>query len=230
MSMIILGTEYGGSAGQSAQQRNGRHDSHDISDSYGPPISPDNLGGAYDFVDLKNRRVTVADFKGHWTLLFFGYARCKGSCPTATPKIVKAARTLRGQGVAARAVFIDIEAPPQQMVSLVTGARTSVDGHSHGHGDMARIAAMRGLAGTWGSDLTVLTGTRLQLSNAARAFKVAREHRPPRKGEQGHSINHSSRIYFVAPDTRVAGYGFHDADPAELVATVAKLSRKGRNS
>ena len=225
MSMIILGAEYGGNAARYGPQSHGGHDSHDLADSYGPPISPDKLGGAYDFLDLRNRRVTAADFKGHWTLLFFGYARCKGSCPTATPKIVKAARTLRQKGVQARAVFVDIEAPPQQMVSLVTGARTSVDGHSHG--DMARIAAMRGLAGTWGSDLTVLTGTRLQLSNAARAFKVAREHRPPRKGEQGHSINHSSRIYFVAPDTKVAGYGFHDADPAELVATVTKLSKKG---
>lgn len=227
MSMIVLGSEYGG-AGQAAPPMRGSHDSHDTYGGYGPAISPDTLGGTYEFLDLKDRRVTAADFKGQWTLLFFGYARCKGSCPMATPKIVKAARILRGRGIKARAVFVDIEAPPQQMKSLVTGIKSSVDGHSHGHGDMARIAAMRGLAGTWGSDLTVLTGTRWQLSNAARAFKVAREHRPPRKGEQGHSINHSSRIYFVAPDTKVAGYGFHDANPAELVATVARLSKKAR--
>ena len=29
----------------------------------------------------------------------------------------------------------------------------------------------------------------------------------------------------LAPDTKVAGYGYHDADPAELVKTVAALSR-----
>ena len=226
MSLIVLGADYDAGPGASPPQGHGGHGSHD---SYAAPVSPDKLGGAYEFLDLKNRPVTAADFKGQWTLLFFGYARCKGSCPTATPKIVKAAQMLRDKGVKARAVFVDIEAPPQQMVARATGAKKPVDGHGHGHGDMHRVAAMRGLAGTWGGDLTVLTGTRLQLSNAARAFKVTREHRPPRPGEEGHSINHSSRIYFVAPDTKVAGYGFHDANPAELVATVAKLSKKQRS-
>ena len=225
MSMIVLGSDYAEGPAKGAGLSHGGHGAHD---SYGPPISPDKLGGAYEFIDLKDRRVTAADFKGQWTLLFFGYARCKGSCPMATPKIVKAAKMLRDKGVKARAVFVDIEAAPQQMVSRVSGANKPVDGHAHGHGDMVRTAAMRGLAGTWGGDLTVLTGTRLQLSNAARAFKVAREHKPPRKGETGHSIDHSSRIYFVGPDTKVAGYGFHDADPADLVATVAKLSKKAR--
>ena len=220
MSVIVLGSAYAGGLAAAAQQ------SHDGHHSYAAPISPDQLGGAYEFLDLKNGRVTAADFKGQWTLLFFGYARCKGSCPIATPKIVKAARMLRDQGIKARAVFVDIEAAPQQIVSRVTGARASLGGHDHG--DMNRIAAMRGLAAAWGSNLTVLTGTRMQLSNAARAFKVAREHKPPRKGEVGHSIDHSSRIYFIAPDTEVAGYGYHDAKPAELVATVAKLNAKAR--
>jgi len=223
MSMIVLGSAYASGLAVAAHQSHQSHDSHD---GYAAPVSPDQLGGSYEFLDLKNRPVTAADFKGQWTLLFFGYARCKGSCPMATPKIVKAARMLRGQGVKARAVFVDIEAPPQQMISRVSGAKVAVGGHDHGH--MTQIAAMRGLAGTWGSDLIVLTGTRLQLSNAARAFMVAREHKPPRQGETGHSIDHSSRIYFVAPDTKVAGYGYHDADPAELVATVARLSKKGR--
>ena len=220
MSMIVLASAYAGGLAASA------HQSHDSHAGYAPPVSPDKLGGSYEFLDLKNRPVTAADFKGQWTLLFFGYARCQGSCPVATPKIVKAAKMLRDKGVKARAVFVDIEAPPQQIISLASGMEVPLDGHGHGHGDMNRIAAMRGLAGTWGGDLTVLTGTRFQLANAARAFKVAREHKPPRKGETGHSIDHSSRIYFVAPDTKVAGYGYHDANPAELVATVAKLSKK----
>jgi len=219
MSTIILGAAYaGGVAAVAAQGQQHQH-------GYAPTISPDQLGGAYEFLDLKDRRVSASDFKGHWTLLFFGYARCRGNCPVATPKIVKAAKMLRAQGVKARAVFVDIEAPPQQMISRATGVKVPVGGQAHG--DMNRVAAMRGLAGTWGDDLTVLTGTRLQLSNAARAFKVAREHKPPRKGEQGHSIDHSSRIYFVGPDTKVAGYGYHDANPAELAATIARLSKKG---
>ena len=136
------------------------------------------------------------------------------------------AKCCASKGVKARAVFVDIEAPPLGLVRRASGATSSANGHSHG--DMNRIAAMRGLASSYDGQLTVLTGTRGQLANAARAFMVAREHTPPRKGEEGHSINHSSRIYFIAPDTKVAGYGYHDSDPAELAATVAKLSKKKR--
>jgi cytochrome oxidase Cu insertion factor (SCO1/SenC/PrrC family) len=214
MSTIILSAMYGGSA--AALQ------GHDHHNGYAAPVAPDQLGGAYEFSDVKGRAVTAADFEGHWTLLFFGYARCKASCPVATPKIVKAARMLREQGIEASAVFVDIEAPPLGFVRRASGTAATPNGHSHG--DMNRVAAMRALAGTYDGELTVLTGTRGQLANAARAFMVAREHTPPRQGEEGHSINHSSRIYFIAPDTKVAGYGYHDSDPAELVATVAKLS------
>jgi cytochrome oxidase Cu insertion factor (SCO1/SenC/PrrC family) len=219
MSTIVLGAAYAGIAALPAQDHQHHH-------GYSAPLSPDRLGGAFDFLDLKDRRVGEADFRGHWSLLFFGYARCRGSCPVATPKIVKAARLLRARGVDTRAVFVDIEAPPLGIVRRLAGASTTPNGHSHG--DMNRIAAMRALAATYDGQLAVLTGTRGQLANAARAFMVAREHTPPRKGEEGHSINHSSRIYFIAPDTKVAGYGDHDSDPAELAATVAKLSRKQR--
>jgi len=221
MSTIILASAYAGMFAEvAAQARDGDHSHH----SYGPPISPDQLGGTYAFLDLNNRRVSAADFEGRWTLLFFGYARCRSSCPVATPKIVKAARMLREQGVKAQAAFVDIEAPPLGIVRRAS--RTPVAANGHDHGDMNRIAAMRALAKTYDGQLAVLTGTRGQLANAARAFMVAREHTPPRKGEEGHSINHSSRIYFIAPDTKVAGYGYPDSDPAELAATVAKLSRK----
>jgi cytochrome oxidase Cu insertion factor (SCO1/SenC/PrrC family) len=225
MSTIILASAYAGGFADVAAQPLDDHHSHD---GYGPPVSPDRLGGSYEFLDLKNRRVTVSEFEGRWTLLFFGYARCRSSCPVATPKIVKAARMLRERGVKAQAVFVDIEAPPLGIVRRASGASSTMDGHSHG--DMNRIAAMRALAGSYDGQLTVLTGTRGQLANAARAFMVAREHRPPREGEQGHSIDHSSRIYFIAPDTKVAGYGYHDSDPAKLAATVAKLSRAKRMS
>ena len=221
MSMIVLGSEYTDGPAGSAPKSHGSHDSHE---SYAPPVSPDQLRGSYEFLDLKNRPVTASAFSGHWTLLFFGYARCRGSCPVATPKIIKAAQMLRAKGIDARAVFVDIEAPPLGFVRTVSKQAGTRRDHSHGHGAMNRLAAMRALQSTWGEKLIVLTGTRLQLANAARAFMVTRDHRPPRAGETGHSINHSSRIYMIAPDTKVAGYGHHDSHPIELVNIVARLS------
>ena len=100
--MIILGAEYTAGPTQPA------HQNHDNHDSYAPPVSPDQLGGSFEFLDLNNQRVTAAAFGGHWTLLFFGYARCRGSCPVATPKIIRAAQMLRAKGIKTRAVFVDI--------------------------------------------------------------------------------------------------------------------------
>jgi cytochrome oxidase Cu insertion factor (SCO1/SenC/PrrC family) len=215
LSSIMLASAY---AGATAAPQG--HDSHD---GYAAPVSPEKLGGAYEFSDTTGRPVTAEDFKNHWTLLFFGYSRCKASCPVATPKMVKAARSLRDRGIEARAVFVDIDAPPLGFVRRSSGTSSLVNGHSHA--DMNRVAAMRALARSYDGQLTVLSGTRGQLANATRAFMVAREHTPPREGEQGHSINHSSRIYFIAPDTKVAGYGYHDSDPEHLAESVAKLSK-----
>lgn len=218
MSQIILASAFAGAAAVPESHEN--HDGH--ATGYAP-IDPAKLGGSYEFQDVKGRKVTSADFEGHWTLLFFGYSRCKGSCPVATPKIVKAARMLREKGVEAKAVFVDIEAPPLGIVKRNTGEQAN-EHAVHDHGDMNRIAAMRALAGTYDGELQVLSGTRGQLSNAARAFLVQRQHMPPRKGEEGHSINHTTRIYFIGPDTKVAGYGFHDSDPMELVDAIDRLS------
>jgi protein SCO1 len=188
------------------------------------PPSPDALGGTLSFTDWHGKPVTEADFKGHWTLLYFGYSRCTSSCTMALPLIVETVQELRKRKVAVNAAFVDIEAPPLGMVRR--GGQSNHSAHA-GHGDaghMNQQQAMRAVAQRYGNDLMVLTGSRAQLAQASAAFRVAREHVPPRGEEQGHSINHSTMIYFVAPDTKVAGYGYHDADAATLADTVEKLS------
>jgi protein SCO1 len=188
------------------------------------PPSPDVMGGTLSFTDWRGKTVTEADFKGHWTLLYFGYSRCTSSCTMALPLIVETMQELRKRKVNVNAAFVDIEAPPLGMVR-----RSEPSGHAahSGHGDVGHLnqqQAMRAVATRYGSDLLVLTGSRAQLAQASAAFRVAREHVPPRGEEQGHSINHSTMIYFIAPNTKVAGYGYHDADATTLADTVEKLS------
>lgn len=186
------------------------------------------MGGAFEFSDVAGNRIAQSDFRGRWTLLFFGYSRCRASCPVAIPKMVRTAEKLRQSGIAARAVFIDIDVPPLGVMRFRRpGAAAAMEGHSghhHGHGDLDRIAAMRALAKAFDGRLVVATGTRAQLNAATQAFVVAREHIPPRRGEVGHSINHSSLIYFLAPDTRVAGYAMHDWSVTDLEQAIRRLA------
>ncbi len=187
--------------------------------------SPDEIGGVLDFADWEDKPVGISRFIGRWTLLYFGYSRCTGSCTQAIPLIVKSARQLRAQGMAANAAFVDIDAAPLTISRLVAGKENPM---LHGPNWEKRLA-MRALATRYQKELMVLTGTRKQLSEAGIAYHVIREHIPPRPLEKGHSINHSSMIYFIAPDTTVAGYGYHDADKSLLVDTVVRLDKAPKN-
>ena len=88
---------------------------------------------------------------------------------------------------------------------------------------MARLAIFNG------ANLEVLTGSRFQLARATAAYHVLREHVPPRPDEDGLSINHSSSIYIIGPDTMVAGYGYHDMDVGTMAELVEHLSLADRN-
>jgi protein SCO1 len=186
------------------------------------PPDPNTLGGTFSFSSLTGKAVGEADFKGHWTLLYFGYARCTDSCPTAIPAIALAASQLRAAGIETKAAFIDIEAPAIGTVRRRATADANHDVHLH---EVDRKRALRALQSSFGADLQIFTGTRGQLSAAAAAFRVAREHIPPREGERGHSINHSSLIYLLDPSAKVAGYGYHTSSPQVLVETVQKLRK-----
>ena len=167
---------------------------------------PDALGGHFDFASWNGLPVSEADFRGRWTLLYFGYARCLGSCLAVAPAIAAAAKTLSQRGIAARAAFVDHR--------IAAGGDDPPRGDPGGHGqhgsNWPQRYAMARLALGSGGKLQVLTGSRFQLSQATAAFHVLREHVPPRAGEENYSINHGSMIYLVGPDTLVAGYGFHD--------------------
>lgn len=186
------------------------------------PPNPDQLGGTFNFTTLAGANIDAQAFKGHWTLLYFGYARCTDSCPTAIPVIIEAARALREGGLETRSVFVDIEA---SAIGNVRRRNVGTGDHlTHAH-EVDRKRALNILQANFGPDLQILTGSRGQLSAATAAFRVAREHIPPRAGERGHSINHSSLIYLLDPRARVAGYGYHTSTPNVLVETVKKLKR-----
>lgn len=216
MSSILLASAFASGA---AAAKASPHDNHEI---YAPP-SPDQLNARFDLVAPNGARVTNADLKGRWALIYFGYARCTATCPIAVPTALEAARRLKAGGLKTQVVFVDIDAMMTQPVRL--RSRSGEGGaHAHAH---AGPAGPRFTDGLKGDDLLTLSGSRLQLNQATVAFRVNREHVPARPGEHGHSINHSSLIYILAPDGRVAGYAYHDVRPEELVATVERLAGRG---
>ncbi len=119
------------------------------------PPNPDQMGGMFNFSDLAGNPVGDADFKGQWTLLYFGYARCTDSCPMAIPMIATAAKELRKSGIKTNAVFVDIEAPAVGYVRRRGSKAAHPDGHVH---LIDRDAALRSLRQSFGSELPAFGG------------------------------------------------------------------------
>lgn len=189
-------------------------------------VSPDEMGGYFDFIDWRGRRISQDDFRGRWTFLYFGYSRCRGSCREAAPTLAAAARGLRKKGIAARAAFVDIETPP---VAPVTRIDAGARGHAHAVNWPMRYA-MAQLYRDHRGQMDVFTGSRAQLTAATQAYHVLREHVPPAPGENGMSINHSSTVYLIGPDTLIAAYGYHDMGAAALQGLVHDLSLAERRT
>jgi cytochrome oxidase Cu insertion factor (SCO1/SenC/PrrC family) len=193
----------------SAQQHQGESDTH----AYVAP-DPGSLGGTVSLRDAAGAPFTNDDLRGRWTMLYFGYARCRSACPIALPTLATAAEALNQRGVPARAVFVDVEAAPAPI-----HLRSEVVAHAQepGHGAHAQAAARF-------DGVTLLTGNRAQIRQALTAFHVRTDHMPPRTalGETGHSINHTTAIYIIDPAGAVVGYVYHTITPAELEAYVVR--------
>lgn len=185
---------------------------------------PDALGGYLDFTDWRGRPISLAHFVGRWTLLYFGYSRCQGSCRRAAPVIAEAAGALRQSGLAAKALFVDIDAAPLPSLVILDAAR---DGARHRH-ELPKRLAMAQLAQRHDGALVVASGDRRQLSLATQAYHVLREHSVPTGEDELPSINHSSLIYLLGTDAMVAGYGYHDMPAQEIVSLVTMLSQAPR--
>lgn len=187
-------------------------------------VAPDEMGGYFDFTDWRERKIDQSYFLGRWTMLYFGYSRCMGSCRAAAPVLAQAASELRAAGFPARAAFVDIETHP---VTAPQPIKRTGEEHRHSYNWSMRMA-QSDLFDRHSGQIDVLTGNRVQLAQATMAYHVLREHTTARPGEEGMSINHSSMIYLLGRDTFVAAYGYHDIGARALVSLVRELDRVER--
>ena len=55
-------------------------------------IPKDQVGGPFSLAGAEGRTVTDRDFRGLWTLVFFGYTHCPDVCPTGCKRLVMLCR------------------------------------------------------------------------------------------------------------------------------------------
>jgi protein SCO1/2 len=134
------------------------------------------IGGPFQLVDQNGKRVSDADLKGKWQLLFFGYTHCPDACPTALNEIALALDRLGDKRDAVRVVFITVD-PERDTPEVLKNYVQSFD-----------------------ASIVALTGSPDQVAQAAKAYRVFYAKHPRPDG--GYEMDHSAVIYVMDPQGR----------------------------
>ena len=162
---------------------------------YAPP-APETLGGPFELVDHTGRVVTNDTYRGRWMVLLFGFTGCREACPLALEKIGQALDELGPASQKVQPLFVDLDfAEPD-------------------------IEGLAQFVGNFDKRIVGLTGSRAQIYDILRDFRIRRQMRHVLTGskETGPRIDHSTYFFMVDPEGRTRSYFHHSISPTEMAA------------
>lgn len=222
-------------AGQIVGVREG-HGGHD---AYGAKAL-ESLGGKFELVEAtKGAPFTEKELLGEFALVYFGYMECLEACPIALKSMPAAIDKLNAEGIRAKAVFIDFNAPrlDDPTGGLVHGGEhgdakvTPASVHGHDGAQLTGPEVRRRAIAEWGPkidpEMVFLSGTRKQVLAANKAYQSRIEAAMMKNpAESIHHINHTTTIFVQDPQGRVAGIMYHSDSVATMVETVKEIAKK----
>lgn len=155
-------------------------------------------GGPFT-LDGPNGPVSLADYRGKVVLLYFGYTFCPDVCPTSLTTLAQALSALT-PGELAR----------------VGGMLISVDP------ERDTVEVLRAYAPFFHPNIVGLTGTAQQVAQVAGQYGARYMKQKPDADGQ-YSVDHSSFIYVIASDGKLAASLPYGAPARDLLARVRSL-------
>ena len=164
---------------------------------YEPP-SPESLGGPFELTDHNGRTVTNETFKGRWMVLFFGFAGCREACPVGLDRLGLALDELGSEAEKVQPLFVDLDFGPPDREALAQ------------------------FVGNFDKRILGLNGSRAQIYNILRDYKVRRElkHHAAGVKETGPRVDHSTYFYVVDPEGKTRSYFYHTLSVTEMAAHI----------
>ncbi|KAF9591341.1 hypothetical protein IFM89_003964 [Coptis chinensis] len=85
----------------------------------GPSVGKAAIGGPFSLVNHEGKHVTDKDFRGKWTVIYFGFTHCPDICPDELQKLVDAVNKIKEKaGIEIVHVFISVD-PERDTVEQV---------------------------------------------------------------------------------------------------------------
>jgi protein SCO1/2 len=142
----------------------------------------------------------LADLRGHWTLVFFGFTRCPDACPTTLAMFKQLTEHWAKHPQAARAQLWFISVDPER--------------------DRGQI--MADYAKFFSPDIRTATGETAALDALTRALGIVYMQRPLDGGD--YTIDHSTQVLLIDPSAHLAGIIRPPFDAAAIAADLDALA------
>jgi protein SCO1/2 len=157
------------------------------------------LGGDFTLQSLAGP-VSLSDFRGQAVVIYIGYASCPDVCPTALAVLSQALKALTPeQREQVQGIFISVDPERDTLEHLDRYSRFFSD----------RIVGV--------------TGSREEIDAVVRQYGAFYRKVQLDDSAMGYAVDHSSRLYLVAPDGQLVGTLLHNSTPAELSQRLQEL-------
>jgi protein SCO1/2 len=154
------------------------------------------IGGAFSLTDQNGKRVTDQNFKGKYTLVFFGFTSCPDVCPTTLLVITQVMEGLGVEGKNLVPIFISVDAggdTPAVMKSYLSNFHPSIVG---------------------------LTGSAVEIKQAADAYHVYYAKIAQPELAKGYTMDHSTLIHFMDKDGHLISVFTYNNSAKNIIAAI----------
>jgi protein SCO1 len=168
------------------------------------------IGGPFSLVNQDNVSVTEQSFLGKPAIIYFGFTYCPDICPMSLQTM--------------RLALDEAKKAGGRNIEAIQPILVSIDPERDSPASMKSYVASSGFP----ERLIGLTGSVEQVTNAAKAFKVAfRKSVPEGNLAKDYVMDHTSIFYLLGKDGKLRTFFSGDPDPKEMGQCIAALSKAG---
>uniref|UniRef100_A0A8C9G2W2 SCO cytochrome c oxidase assembly protein 1 n=1 Tax=Pavo cristatus TaxID=9049 RepID=A0A8C9G2W2_PAVCR len=164
------------------------------------------LGGPFSLISHEGQPRTNRDYLGQWVLIYFGFTHCPDICPEELDKMIE--------------VVDEIDKIPS--LPDLTPLFITIDPERDSEEAIARYVK------EFSPKLVGLTGTRAQIDQVAKAFRVYYSE-GPKDEDNDYIVDHTIIMYLLGPDGDFVDYYGQNKRSAEISASIAAHMRKYRS-
>ena len=151
--------------------------------------------------DADGKPLTLADLKGQYTWIYFGFANCPDVCPAAMSFMADEYKRLKH---------------PERVTPLFISVDPKRD----------TPAKLKQYAAYYHPDLRAATGDKAELDPFARALGAAYVIDPPKPGTKDYNVSHTNLVFVIDPEGRYVATYVPGVTPGQMAEDFDQLTER----